>query len=111
MIQNLILIPTCSHNPLKEDIWHPQWPVLELKKSKSTTSASTVAAKKSRYNLGISTQNGSVSIQTEEEEEQDYAQQGIEQIIISDEEGNITSVKDVSSDVIEEEDDEVKLNM
>jgi len=70
-----------------------------------------VAAKKSKSNLGISTRNGSVSIQTEEEEEQDYIQQGIEQIIISDEEGNITSVKDVSSDVIEEEDDEVKLNM
>ena len=81
-------------------------------KRKSTTSAST-AAKKSKSNLGTSTWNGLVSVQTEQEEEQDYAQRGIDRIIISDEEGNVTSVKDISSqasDVMEEEDDEVELS-
>ena len=83
------------------------------KKRKSTTSTSTVAAKKSKSNLGTSTRNGSVSVQTEEEEE-DYAWQGVDRIIISDEEGNVTSEKDIgsqASDVMEEEDDEVELSM
>ena len=83
------------------------------KKRKSTTSTSTVAAKKSKSNLGTSTRNGSVSVQTEQEEEQDYAWQEVDHIVISDEEGNITSVKDISSQAsdIMEEDDEVELSM
>jgi len=51
--------------------------------------------------------------QTEEEEE-NYAQQGIDCIMILDSGGNITSVKDISrkaSDTMEEEDDKVELSM
>jgi hypothetical protein len=79
-------------------------------KRKSTT-ASSRTAKKAKSNLGTTTRNRSASVQTEEEEEQDFARQGISQVIISDEEGNITSVKDISSEAPEEvEDDEAELS-
>jgi hypothetical protein len=62
-----------------------------------------------------------VTVLTEQEEEEDYAQQGIGRIINSDEEGNITSVKDISSKASDEEgdamegaskeDDEAELSM